>query len=443
MTGSPVLDSILFFFSVLGATAISLAEFAITSASRSLLEHRSAEGNLAAARALELLAEDENLQATVRIAGITCIIIGTVVILPYIEKWALLLTTSSTQEWLPSLLHPALLVVMVLLVAGVFLVFSVLVAKSLGTRYADALALRPAGFMKWLTTVLHVPQRMLTFTANILLKPFRGEASFHEEVVSEEQLREIIQEGARSGLVDETEHELIESIFQFTDTTAREVMIPRTDIVAIEQSMSSAEVLKIVLEEGFTRMPVYRGSLDHVVGVIYAKDIISLLEHKNLIVLDDIIRPAFTVPETKLISELLREFQYKRIHLAVVVDEFGGTEGIITMEDVLEEIVGEIRDEYDDEIEMFRVQPDGSVEVEGMVSISDLNSRLGRSIPESDEYDTLGGFVTSLFGRIPDEGDSITDDDIDIDVLEMDEHRVKRVRLYFHTGDREEADAGQ
>jgi CBS domain containing-hemolysin-like protein len=184
-------------------------------------------------------------------------------------------------------------------------------------------------------------------------------------------------------------------------------------------------------------MPVYRDSLDHIIGVVYAKDVLSLLEHQHLIILQDIIRPAFIVPETKPISELLREFQRKRIHLAIVVDEFGGTEGIITMEDILEEIVGDIRDEYDEEIRQLEHLPNGDVEVEGMMNIFDFNERVEYKIPESADYDTVGGFFTTLIGKIPEPGDTCSYHQLEIKVLEMEERRVKR--LLFH---RSKQDAG-
>jgi CBS domain containing-hemolysin-like protein len=296
--------------------------------------------------------------------------------------------------------------------------------------YADALVLRFSGGMYILSRILRFPQKLLIFLANIFLRPFRGEAHFHEAVTSEENLMDILEDGAKTGLLDQTEHELIESIFQFTDTTAHEIMIPRTDMVAAEIGMPASGILELFTEQGFTRMPVYSESLDNILGVIYAKDVISLIEHRNLIILQDILRPAFIVLETKPISELLREFQLKRLHMAIVVDEFGGTEGLITMEDILEEIVGEIRDEYDDEENPYTVLPDGGIEVEAMVNISDFNSFSDFTIPESDDYDTVGGFVTTLFGRIPEAGNSIIfAQSICIKVLEAEERRVIRVRL--------------
>lgn len=430
MTGHPALDTILFLCSLVTATLISVAEFAIVSASRSRLETLADEEDDAlAARALRLKDHDESVQGATQIATMFLIIFSSFIITPYVREWATQLAGMARQEWLFDLLQPAGFAFIAFLLTGLFLVVVHLFAKSLGERYADALVLRSTGGMHFLVRLLSLPQRVLTVIANLLLRPFRGAASFRESVTTEENLMDILEDGAKTGLLDRTEHELIESIFQFTETTAREIMIPRTDIIGVDMRMTPSEILKLILEEGFTRMPVYEDSLDNIVGVIYAKDVLSLIEHHNLIILQDIVRPAYIVPETKPISELLREFQLKRLHMAIVVDEFGGTEGIITMEDILEEIVGEIRDEYDEEESRYVLLADGGIEVEAMVNISDFNAFSPFSIPESEDYDTVGGFVTKQFGRIPEAGDRITYLHTDIEVLEAEERRVLRVRL--------------
>jgi putative hemolysin len=304
-----------------------------------------------------------------------------------------------------------------------------LAGRALGVRFADSIVLKVSGWMFVLSRILSLPGRILISVTGAVLKPFHVKPSFHIAVTTEENLLDILDDGAKTGLLDKTEHELIESILQFTETTAREVMIPRTDIVAVEAGVGPDEILERFLEEGFTRMPVYVESLDNIIGVVYAKDVISLIQHRNIIVLHDIIRPAYIVPETKSIADLLKEFQLKSLHMAIVVDEFGGTEGIITMEDILEEIVGDIRDEYDEEEPAYTMLADGSLEVEAMMNISDFNSISDYYIPESQDYDTLGGFVTTLFGRIPERGESIDHENLAIRVVAAEDRRVKRVRL--------------
>jgi CBS domain containing-hemolysin-like protein len=431
MTGSPVLDTILFLLSLIAATLISVAEFAVASASRSRLDQMAERDESGAKAALHLKDNDESLQGATQIATLFLIIFASLLATPHLRAWVLPPAVIE-PAWLHGLLQLLGAALIALLLTSLFLVLIHLFAKSLGERYADGLVLRVSGILRALVQVLRIPQRVLTISANMLLRPFRGAASFRESVTTEENLMDILEDGAKSGLLDRTEHELIESIFQFTGTTAREIMIPRTDIVGVDLRMSPTEILRLILEEGFTRMPVYESSLDQIIGVIYAKDVLSLIEHKDLIILQDIVRPAYIVPESKPIAKLLREFQLKRQHMAIVVDEFGGTEGIITMEDILEEIVGEIRDEYDEEEIPYVLLPDGAIEVEAAVNISDFNSFSSITIPESEDYDTIGGFVTKQFGCIPGAGDSIMFEHTEIEVLEAEERRVIRVRLSHH-----------
>ncbi len=430
MTGIPILDVFLFLASLVISAVINIAEFAIETASRNRLEDLRETENHRAKIALRLKDAPEKLQASVQIATTFLLIFAAVLIEPYVETWIHVFPFDSSQAWLIPFIRIVFLTITASGITGVFLVFHSLFAQSIGTRFADTLSLKFSGFSLFVTRFLSIPQYLLTFFANIILKPLGMDARFRESITSEENLMDILEEGTKSGILNETEHELIESIFEFTGTTAREIMIPRKNIIGINASMAPDEILEMIVEEGFTRMPVYRDSLDHIIGVVYAKDVLSLLEHQHLIILQDIIRPAFIVPETKPISELLREFQRKRIHLAIVVDEFGGTEGIITMEDILEEIVGDIRDEYDEEIRQLEHLSNGDVEVEGMMNIFDFNERVEFKIPESADYDTVGGFITTLIGKIPEAGDACTYHQLEIKVLEMEERRVKRI--LFH-----------
>ncbi|PLX23272.1 MAG: hypothetical protein C0600_15275 [Ignavibacteria bacterium] len=430
MTGSPVLDVLLFLASLFLATVVSVAEFAITSASRSTLDQLIEDGEDGARAALRLKEHDEDVQGTAQIATIFLVLFSALILAPYVGHWVHQLFEADGSGWISPLLRVTGSFLVAGALTGFFLVGVHLFAKGIGEKYGDAIVLRFSGGMYLLSRLLHIPQRLLIISANLFLRPFRGKARFSEAVTTEENLLDILEEGAKTGLLDQTEHELIESIFQFTDTTAREIMIPRTDMVGVDINMPATKVLERFIEQGFTRMPVYNESLDDILGIIYAKDVISLVEHRHLIILQDIIRPPFVVPETKPISELLREFQFKRLHMAIVVDEFGGTEGLITMEDILEEIVGEIRDEYDDEEIPYERLPGGGIEVEAMVNISDFNSYADFTIPDSDDYDTVGGFVTTLLGRIPDQGDVVPyPPSMQIEIVGAEERRVTRVRF--------------
>jgi CBS domain containing-hemolysin-like protein len=247
--------------------------------------------------------------------------------------------------------------------------------------------------------------------------------------VSEEEVIQVLEEGERSGAIDKTEHELIKSILEFTDTTVKEAMVPRTDVFAVDISMPRDRLLQSLIDQGFTRVPVYRDSIDNIVGIIYTKDLIGMLEHRDLIILQDVIRPAYMVPESKKISVLLKELQKNRQHMAIVIDEFGGTEGIITIEDIVEEIVGEIRDEYDDEQLDIETSSDGSTIVSGGLSIHEFNERFTTNIPEDSQYDTISGFLHTITERIPELNEEVRYENICFKIVKKNERRILQVKI--------------
>lgn len=277
--------------------------------------------------------------------------------------------------------------------------------------------------------VIKPVSNLLTKVTNLILSPFKDQTSFTESRLSEEEFKILLEEGRKTGTIDKTEQELITSIFEFTDTIAKEVMVPRTDVVAIDVNTPREKLINIVLEEGYSRMPVYSGSIDNIVGIIYTKDLISLLEHREVIVLYDIIRPAYFVPETKKISVLLRELQEQKIHMAIVIDEFGGTEGIITLEDIIEEIVGEIHDEYDEELKEIESAADGSFLVNARINIKDFNQKFQANLPENPDYDTLSGFIHKISGKIPEMGEDIIYDDYKFIIVKKSLRRIRQVKL--------------
>lgn len=247
--------------------------------------------------------------------------------------------------------------------------------------------------------------------------------------VSEEEVIQVLEEGERSGAIDKTEHELIKSILEFTDTTVKEVMVPRTDVFAVDIATQRDRLLQSLIDQGFTRVPVYRDSIDNIIGIIYTKDLIGMLEHRDLIILQDVLRPAYLVPESKKISVLLKELQKNRQHMAIVIDEFGGTEGIITIEDIVEEIVGEIRDEYDEEQSDVETSSDGTSFVNGGISIHDFNERFTTEIPEDAQYDTISGFLHQLTERIPELHEEIKYENIIFTVVKKNERRIRQVKV--------------
>jgi CBS domain containing-hemolysin-like protein len=219
---------------------------------------------------------------------------------------------------------------------------------------------------------------------------------------SEEEIRFLISEGRKTGIIDSTEHQLIEKIFDFNDKTAKDIMVPRNRMVAIDIDENREKIVQIIIEEGYSRIPVYKETIDNIIGVIYSKDLISAAEHRELILLQDILRPANFIPETKHIGEILKEYQKKHVHLGIVVNEHGGVEGIVTLEDIIEEIVGEIEDEYDTETRDIAKDKLGIYLVNPEIQIEEFNKKFKADIPENpDEYLTLSGFLQMVTGHIP------------------------------------------
>jgi CBS domain containing-hemolysin-like protein len=336
---------------------------------------------------------------------------------------------ASETRWISDASSWISLGIMVLGIGFLIVVFGELVPKSLALRYAEAIALRIAGPLHIISTVFRYPSRILVLASNLILAPLKDSTTFTESRFSEEEFKLILEEGAKTGVIDKTQRELIESVFEFTDTTAKEVMIPRPDVVALNIDMPREKIIKIVLEEGYSRMPVYRDTIDNIVGIVYTKDLLGLMEYRNIIIIQDVIRPAYFVHETTKISRLLRDLQRQRLHMAVVIDEFGGTEGIITMEDIIEEIVGEIHDEYDEELKDIESVGDGSFLVNARTQIKAFNERFQVELPQTDEYETISGFLYKLTGRIPELNEEILYENLKFTIVKKSQRRIRLVRV--------------
>lgn len=270
------------------------------------------------------------------------------------------------------------------------------------------------------------PQRKAVTFANLVSRFFPGR---RRRALTGEELQTIIEESEADGLINEDEGEMLHSIFEFGDTIVREVMVTRTDMVACPASARLSELLDVIIASGHSRIPIFEGTIDRIVGVIYAKD---LLRHwgksDDELPVTTVMRTPFFVPETKGVEELLQDFRQKRVHMALAIDEYGGISGLITIEDLIEEIVGDIQDEYDAEEEWLIHEEDGSVIVDGRLGINDLEEHFDIELP-SGNVDTVGGYLVSLFGHVPANGDEICDHGLMLTVLAADPRRVRRIRI--------------
>ena len=307
------------------------------------------------------------------------------------------------------------------------LVFGELIPKSIALANPVGVGLRVAKHIERFSKIAIFFVKILTFSTNVLLKPF-GKKSFSERVyISEEEVRMLIREGGEQGVFEPAEQALIHSVFEFTDMSAKEVMVPSTQMVTININIPVEELKTILAEEQFSRYPVQGRDHNDIRGILYVKDFLNSLA-KGAVDIRKLIKPPFFIPETMKISFLLKEMQRKRIHMALVIDEYGGVSGLVTMEDLLEEIVGEIRDEYDTESPVIKLA-DTTFLIDASISIRDLKEDYAIEIPESPEYETLGGFLLTTLQKIPKVNDFVETEGKKITISEMVAQRISKVKL--------------
>jgi CBS domain containing-hemolysin-like protein len=312
-------------------------------------------------------------------------------------------------------------------VSVLVVLLSEIAPKVLAKRHPEQVATFSIPMLRVLETLLGPIIRQLVKLIRWLTRPFGGEEGESLPTVTEEELVHLVDESVEAGTLDKEESEMIQSVIEFGDTLVREVMIPRTQLDGVSGKSTVEQCLDKFIDTGYTRLPVFNGDMDHIVGMLYAKDFLAVLKERELIILQDVIRPAFFVPESKKVTELLREFRKGRIHMAVVVDEYGGTAGIVTLEDLVEEIIGEIRDEYDTESGPVRPRGADQWEVEAEFSLHDFGAEIGVEFPEEGEASSVGGFVAEHLGRIPARGAKLIWRELQFEVLDSSEKRVKRV----------------
>jgi len=247
--------------------------------------------------------------------------------------------------------------------------------------------------------------------------------------ITADEIHDLIKVSEGEGLVNEEESEMIRSIFSLRTTVVREVMVPRTEMACIPVEATIPEILKTIISCGHSRIPVYENHIDNIIGVLYAKDLLKCWGIKDeLVQVRSLLRPPYFIPETKNLEQLLQEFKLKHVHLAIVIDEYGGTSGLITIEDLLEQIVGDIQDEYDREEEHYIQNADGSITADARMPVEDLEDIFKVSI-ERDKFDTIGGLIFHLTGKIPAIGDIIVNEDLHFTVLDADKRRIIKVRI--------------
>jgi len=409
----------------------SASEIALISARRSRIKHLSEKGHKKAKLVNAIQSKPDVFLATVQV-GITLVgtlasVVGGATVVhelkPLIERIPISAIRNSSQS--------IAIGIVVVVMTYLLLVLGELVPKYLALTFPERVAFRTAGPINMLGKLSFLPVRLLSNSSRALVSLFVRNVPKESGFVSDEELKFIVREGKTKGVFDQTEEELIRSALEFTDTTVRNAMTPRTEIVALDINAGHEQAIRAMTEEGYSRIPVYKGTLDNIVGIIYAKDIINLLHDRELIILQDIVRKPYFVPDSMKIWELLKVFQKKRVHLAIVLDEFGGTAGLITLEDILEELVGEIRDEYDREEEEIYLLSENMAIVNAGLFIGEFNQKFKTDL--SEEFNTVGGYVTSTLGRIPVVDEVVKIGNLTFVVFDKVGPRLKKIKVVRET----------
>jgi putative hemolysin len=312
------------------------------------------------------------------------------------------------------------------------LVFGEITPKTFAAQNPEKVAVRVIGPLGFLSTVFTPILFILNSITGFIVKILGGDIKSNAPFVTEEEIRSLVDVGEEEGILQHQEKEMIEGIFEIDDIEVTEVMVPRIDIVAVSEDATIDDALDLIVTYGHSRIPVYKETIDNITGILYAKDTLAVLSNKDNeiqeLAISSLMRPAYYVPETKKINKLLKELQQNKIHMAIVLDEYGGTEGLVTIEDILEEIVGDIFDEYDNEISMIEKVDNDKYLVKAEISIEEINEIFNTDLPEED-FDSLGGFIFSTLGRVPVKGDVVKYDKLQMTVTKLHNRRIKQILI--------------
>lgn len=383
------------------------SEFAIISIRKSRVAQLVDEGDKRA-QLIEVLHQDPHrllalVQVGVTVTGATASTMGGIIAVDYLRPWF----QNTGIDFLAHAAEPVAVTGMVVLISYLLLILGELVPKAIGLHYAEAIALRVARPISVLARVASVLVSLLTVSSKAVMRLLHIEAN-RGPFISREEVQHIVAEGHESGVFSETEHEYIRNVFEFTHTCVREVMVPRTRMVALDLAAPREQVVATLLENMYSRYPVYRGSIEEIAGVVHGKDILGRLVAGEELNLATIMLPPVFVPEGKKVNELLKEMQRNRNQMALVVDEYGGLSGLVTTEDLIEELVGEIEDEHDvGEQPTIMYLEDGSLLVDGLLSVFDLADALDIKLDEELPFETVAGMILQELGRFPLKGETV------------------------------------
>ena len=425
-------DLILIIFLILLNAFFVAAEFAMVKVRSSQIDLKINQGSARAKIAKSILNKmDRYLSATQLGITVASLILGRVGE-PYISSLLDILFLKMHFMVSEPTMHTIAFATGIALITIVHMVIGEQVPKTLSIRYSLETSMFVALPLRAFYYIFAPFIWLVNFFTRLTLRIFGISISAdHDDIHTEEELRLLLTESEEGGAIKQSEHELIQNVFEFDDRAVKSILVPRNKISAIDIELGNDEILDKMIEEGYSRMPVYKDSLDNVIGIIYAKDLLKLLKIGKMgrAEIESMIRPAHFIPQSKRINDLLREFQTLHIQMAMVTTEFGGIAGLVTMEDVIEELVGEIQDEYDEEKPAVEKKSDTEFIVNAMASISDVNDVLPIALPESPHYETVSGLMNYLFGRIPAVNEKKEFGGYEFMIMKRFKHSVESVKM--------------
>jgi putative hemolysin len=427
-------ELLLIFILILINAFFAASEIAIISLNRNKISYLADEGNKKASLLLNLIQEPSKFLATIQVgitlAGFLASASAAVSISKVFQKFL----NALNIPFIASASERVSLVAVTILLAFFTLVLGELLPKRLALQNSEAIAMFAVKPLVFISKITAPFVKILTLSTNFFARLLGSTDEDLDEKVTEEEIRMMINVGEEAGILNQTEREMLDGIFEFDDTLARKVMTPRTNVFAVNIDTPIEEIVDSIVEEQYSRVPVYEEEIDNVIGILYMKDLFAQIRKHPVdkINIRSILRPAYFVPETKNIDALFRELQNNQNHMAILIDEYGGLSGILTIEDLIEEIFGNIADEYDEESEDIERIDKNTYLINGLVSIDEINEKLNLKLP-SDNFDTIGGFVLDLLGNIPSENEEhvVEFDNLTFKVEKVDEKRIELVKLYI------------
>ncbi|MBO5360000.1 MAG: HlyC/CorC family transporter [Clostridia bacterium] len=431
---SLILKIVLLLVLILVNAFFAMSEIAIISLNDAKLEKQAQEGNKKAKKLLKLTSNPSKFLSTIQI-GVTLagFLSSASASQSFVDMLSGGLEKISILTNIPSSVIDGFSLVVITLITSYFsLVLGELVPKRVAMYNPEKISFRIAGVLTFVATVTKPFVKVLSLSMNGILRLMGIDPNAEPEEVTEEEIRMMVDVGGEKGVIEDTQKEMINNIFEFDDIDAGDIMTHRTDVSAVEINDPIQDVVEIAEKEGYSRIPVYEESLDNIIGIVYIKDLIgyigsSMPKQESL---RNIMREPYFVPESMKCGVLFQELTARRVQMAVVVDEYGGTAGIVTLEDLVESIVGNIQDEYDNEEEEFSVIDETTFTVDGTTSIDEVNEHVGVNLPE-DEYDTIGGFVISLLGYLPQDGEmnEVDYENLHFTILNLEDKRIGKLKV--------------